>query len=106
MSSEKSPSKLRGAEIAHPNHIEDLSAPLIFADCCFGGGPMMGDNVTLSFAAKILDSRFDPPASASKTVLRLVIPRASARELSAFLTKLLADLEAGQAPPETPSQIN
>jgi hypothetical protein len=107
MSNEKPPSsKARAAEVANPNHVEDLSAPMVFVDRCLGGGPMQGDNVTLSFAAKILDSRFNPPASVTKTVLRLVIPKASARELAAFIARLLEDLESDEAPPDAHTSLN
>jgi hypothetical protein len=80
-------------------HFEDVNAPMVYADFCMGGGPMMGDNITLTFVAKLLDHNQTPPAANSKTVLRLVMPRHGAADMAEFIRGLLASLEAGGAAP-------
>src|SRR4051812_25798292 len=81
--------------VDNPSHVEDLAAPIIYADMCIGAGPMHGDNLTLTFSVKILDHRHNPPGTGDKTVLRLVIPRRSAGEMARFVQKFLNDLEMG-----------
>jgi len=81
--------------VDNPSHVEDLAAPIIYADMCIGGGPMHGDNITLTFSVKILDHRQNPPGTGDKTVLRLVLPRRSAWDMATFVQKFLTDLEAG-----------
>jgi len=78
-------------------HYEDRDAPIVFADACLGGGPMMGDNITLTFGTKFLDHSQSPPASCSKTVLRLVLPVFSAAATADFIEHLLADLRSAAA---------
>lgn len=87
-------------------HFEDPNAPLIYVDGCLGGGPMHGDNVTLTFAAKVLDHTKNPPASHSKTMVRLVMPRSGAANMVEFVGRLLGDLEGGGAGPATGSTLN
>lgn len=84
-------------------HFEDTTAPIVYADACMGGGPMNGDNVTLTFATKFLDHRTNPPTNATKTVLRLVMARGAVSDLADFARGLLAALDAGSAPPEAKS---
>ena len=80
---------------ANPLHIEDVAAPIIYVDTCFGGGPAYGDNIELTFATKILDHRHNPPVTLTKTNLRLISSRRSLQATAEFINKLLADLEAG-----------
>lgn len=91
---------------ANPSHVEDITAPIIYADLCFGGGPMNGDNATLSFVTKILDHRTNPPTNATKTVLRLVMPRSAIREMAGFMTKLLDDIAGAQDAPPANAKLN
>ncbi len=81
-------------------HFEDRDAPMLYVDGCLGGAPMMGDNITLSFGAKFLDHTQSPPAAYSKTVLRLVLPSASAVAAAEFIQSLVASFD-GDAPPIT-----
>ena len=67
---------------------------------------MFGDNATLSFVAKILDHRQNPPANLTKTVLRLVMPRSAMRDAAGFITKMLDDLEGGAITPSSNSKLN
>jgi len=87
-------------------HFEDVNAPLIYADDCFGGGLMVGGNITLTFAAKILNHTQSPPVSHSKTVLRLVIPAVSAGAMADFVKQLLANIERGSAPAAANTKLN
>lgn len=77
-------------------HIEDVTAPIVYADHCLGGGVSgAGDNVVLTFAVKALDHRSATPAALTKTVLRLVMPRASVANTAEFIASFLGSLEAG-----------
>jgi hypothetical protein len=87
-------------------HFEDPNAPLIYVDGCLGGGPMHGDNLTLTFAAKFLDHTRNPPASHSKTMVRLVMPRSSAARMVEFVAKMLGDAEGGSVGPTTGATLN
>jgi hypothetical protein len=86
--------------------LEDPNAPIVYADVCLGGGPMNGDNITLTFATKILDHTKNPPGSHSRTVLRLVIPRVAASGMGDFIRQLLASIEAGAEPPPANTKLN
>jgi hypothetical protein len=83
--------------VASP-HFEDPYAPIVYADVCLGGGAAAGDNITLTFAAKILDHNHNPPSSNTKTVLRLVVPRQSAAATADLLKLILASMDAGGGP--------
>jgi hypothetical protein len=87
-------------------HFEDVNAPIIYADACWGGGRMNGDNLTLTFAATILDHSKNPPAKHTKTVLRLVLPKMASADLADFIKDTLARLEVGQHPRAVNSSVN
>lgn len=84
---------------ARTPHIEDINAPQIYADSLWGAGLMGGDNVTLTFGAKIMDHNQSPPATVTKTVLRLVIPRSDLVASATWLAKWLESIASGQAAP-------
>lgn len=81
-------------------HFEDVNAPLVYADACAGGGlTASGDNITLTFVAKFLDHRHNPPQAGTKTVLRLVMPREAMISTAQFVVGFVESLEAGKPPP-------
>lgn len=92
--------------VDNPAHVEDLSAPIVYADVCLGGGPSNGGNLTLTFATGILDHRFNPPPTVGKTVLRLVMPMEQMRATADFINRLLSDLESDIATPAKNSKLN
>lgn len=87
-------------------HFEDRDAPMLYVDGCLGGAPMMGDNVTLTFGAKFLDHTQSPPAAYSKTVLRLVLPGASAAATADFIQAMLAGFDDAAPLVATGADVN
>lgn len=67
---------------------------------------MCGDNVTVTFATKVLDHRFNPPLSVSRTALRLIMPRDTAKGAAEFLRQLVDSLEAGVSDPQPNRALN
>lgn len=93
--------------LANPLHVEDIAAPIIYVDHCLGGGfSGSGDNITLTFATKILDHRHNPPVSLTKTVLRLVMPRNARADTAGFIGELLGKIEKGGEAPPANATIN
>jgi len=92
--------------VDNPLHIEDIAAPIVYADFCTGGGPANGTNITLTFVTGILDHRFNPPQTVGKTVLRLIMPREQMKATADFINKLVGDLESGTTPPAKNTTLN
>ena len=87
-------------------HFEDVNAPIVYADWCWGGGAVNGENLTLTFVTKILNHTENPPASHTKTVLRLVIPKIAASAMADFIKNHLANIEAGHEMAATNKTLN
>jgi hypothetical protein len=94
------------APVANQTHFEDPQAPIIYADDCWGGGALNGDNITLTFAAKILNHTQNPPLPLTKTVLRLVLPRRAATGLADFIKDFLSQSNVARQPADANKTVN
>ena len=63
-------------------------APLIYADCSTDGGVMMGDNLTVTFVAKVTKHIQSEPIAEFRPVLHLVMPRDSLAAAGEFMCRL------------------
>lgn len=75
--------------------IDDLDAPVVFADELTGGGTLQG-NFNMTFAVAQYNHSVSPPRMYRKVCLRLVMPLAAATGAAQFLNARL------QPAPEMP----
>lgn len=92
--------------LANPTHFEDVAVPIVYADFVMGGGPINGDNITLTFATTVLDHRHNPPQRITKSVMRLVMPRVALIGAADFVQQITKPLEPGSSPPPANTTIN